>query len=326
MGDDRPARYVEKPADGGELIVYRASSLGGCPRAFVALAQGMIPEPWPADFQVYLDEGTAFEDPIRQRALEKWPVGRDVQFVDQVELNLEVMDGIVVRSHVDDVAYLSADDHHMAFLREYKKFRKSSWERFLQQKVEIHANYPWQVSAMMHALRQQGYETSCEFIGGKVDNGHLVDLERFHYLAPPLPMRAIIKKIAGIELLIEQGYDPSEVPCTNQYPCGFYPLHDEKPEVEEVVLSDPQHLALFAEWQRAHSVHTTAKRMLSTAEADKKKAHAALVAVSGGAKKVSDGTTTLTRVTFDTEARTVEYKASTTDYFKAPKAEKGPKT
>lgn len=325
MGDDRPARYAEKQPDGGELIVYRASGLGGCPRAFVALAQGMIPEPWPADFQVYLDEGTAFEDPIRQRALEKWPVGRDVQFTDQVELNLHVMDGIVVRSHVDDLAIEGTSDGTIAWLREYKKLRISGWPRFLTQKVEIHHNYPWQVSAMMHALKQDGNTAVCEFIGGKVDKGELVDLERFVYQDPPLPLKAIIKKIAGIELLIEQGYDPSEVTCTNQYPCGFYKLHDEKPEVEKVELKDAAHLAVFTEWQRAASVVKTAKAMLADGETKKKAAHEALVAITGKAKKVSNGTVTLTRVTFDTEEQVITRKAFTTDYFKQP-TEKGPMT
>lgn len=278
--------------------------------------------PWPEDFQAILDEGTAFEDPIRQRALEKWPVDSDVQFIDQVELNLVVMEGIVVRSHVDDVAVLG----DVAYLREYKKFRKSGWQRFLDQKIEIHANYPWQVSAMMHALAQQGCQVSCEFIGGKVDTGELVDLERFMYVDPPLPMKAIIRKIAGIELLIEEGSDPSEVACTNLYPCGFFKLHDEKPEVECVTLTDPDQVAVFTEWETHASVVKTAKTMLEAAEAKKKAAHEKLVRLMGDAKKVSNGKVTLTRVRADYPEKTITRAAYTTDYLKAPttpKVEKG---
>lgn len=320
--DKRGNRYVE--ADG--TIVYRASSLGGCPRAFVALAQGMVPMPWPEDFQEILDEGTEYEDVIRERALEKWPK-HPLAFGAQVELNLKVMEGIIVRSHVDDLAFDVTADESIAYLREYKKFRKSGWQRFLDQKIEVHANYPWQVSAMMHALRADGYTVECEFIGGRLDKtlkdeDKITDLERFLYPDPPLPLKAIIKKIAGIELLIEQGYDPSEVPCTNLYPCGFFKLHDEKPPEEVVELSNPEHLAAFAEWETQASVVKTAKTMLEAAEAKKKAAHEKLVQLMGNAKKVSNGKVTLTRVRAEYPEKTITRAAYVTDYLKAPNQRK----
>lgn len=319
MGDDRPARYID-PDTGN--IVYRASGLGGCPRAFVALARGMVPAPWPADFQEILDEGTEYEDVIRKRAQEKWWPSSRAEFADQVELDLPVMDGIIVRAHCDDLAIYGRD----ATLREYKKFRKSGWQRFLDQKVEVHANYPWQVSAMMHALIKQDYNVVCEFIGGRLDktladDDKITDLERFTYYNPPLPMKAIIRKIAGIELLIEEGMDPSEVACTNLYPCGFFKLHD-TPEVECITLTDPAHLALFTEWERAALVQKSVKSTLEDADKRKKAAHEALVALMGDAKKVTDGKTTLTRVRFETPEKTITRAASVTDYLKAPSAKK----
>ena len=39
-GDNRPSRYMETDEDGEPVAVYRASALGGCLRAFVAMAHG----------------------------------------------------------------------------------------------------------------------------------------------------------------------------------------------------------------------------------------------------------------------------------------------
>lgn len=310
MGDDRPARYVE--ADG--KIVYRASSLGACDRALVALARGMKPAPHPQWFQEVLDEGNKYEDTIRQMWAEKMPLDKPMVFVDQVELELTVLPGIVIRSHVDDVA----TNGELAYLREYKKFRDSTWPKFMSQGVECGANYPWQVSAMWHALVQDGYEVECDFVAGHLVDDEIIEVEGKHLLSPPLPLKAIIKKIARVERLIDEGFDPMEVDCIKSYPCGFWKLHDEdeSPAVTTYQLQSDAEIAAWTEWHAAKQILDMAAEMTKAAEKRKKAAFATLVTAAGDAKKIEHDGAVLTRVTSTTPEKTITRAGYTSDYFK----------
>lgn len=225
QGDDGRggARYV----DDDEMVVYRASALGRCERALVAAAQGEEAQPWPDWFQTVLDEGREKEELILQLFEEEY--NRAVADQQRV-VDLTVMRGVVVRGHIDGLTYEGVRPQ----LVEVKKFRESTWDDFLRQGVEVHQGYPWQVSAYMHAL---GIE-DCALVGGRLDEiGEITEVEVKWLTAPPLPLKAIVKRVRELERIIGAGFSATEVRCEEaDYPCPYYHLHDEKEEAEFVVL------------------------------------------------------------------------------------------
>lgn len=221
MSDNRPARYMELDDAGNETVIYRASSVGGCEKAMLAAARGYDKRDHPDWFQEVLDEGSRMEEHI----IAKWDfeTGRPtVNQQKQIELYVGEIDGrnVIIRGHID-----GEDDHENPALREYKKFRPSTWDKFIRQGVECGANYPWQVAIYMHG---GGYDL-CQFVGGKYnpDTDSIDEVEAHAITNPPIPMKAIRTKIARVERMINQGYDPMDdgVECTLTYPCGYFYLH-----------------------------------------------------------------------------------------------------
>lgn len=309
MSDDRPIRYVDK--DG--TVVYRASALGGCDRAFVACAKNMHALPWPDDFQAILDEGTRMEPVIR----EMWDAHTGMPTKgDQAEYDLRISEGVVVRCHIDG----STGD---GTLREFKKFRDSTWPEFLRKGVEIHQNYPWQVAVCMWA----GDFDTCEVVGGHYDKetDTITEVEYVFLNNPPIPLKAIRDKVKRIEKLIADGFDPREVDCTNAYPCPYVKVHDEKVE------PDAFELPTEGEWAETQAMlvsqfaveASNVKRLREQLDvAEKHKAEAAdglramveeLGADAVAAKKLMNADYVVTRVRKTTEAHM--RKESTTDYF-----------
>lgn len=270
MGDDRPPRYTETAADGTEKVVYRASSLGMCDKMFVALANWYEPMEKPAWYQEILDEGTNSEDAIDYM----WMNETGINTINsQMELELEVMDGVVVRCHIDGETELETESGGRV-LREYKKFRPSTWPKFLRQGVEVGKTYPMQVSVMMHA---GGYET-CEFVGGQyipeetdettgiVTPAHIESVEGKVLLSPPVPLLAIKKRVAKLEEMINSGQQPQDVPCnTKMYPCPVYYLHE--PGSDEAVQGDVEYKELEgdATWKLIRDEYQTITEAVSQA-------------------------------------------------------------
>lgn len=241
-GDDRPIRYVETASDGTPTrIVYRASSLGGCERAMIATARGLPKQPHPEWFADVLEEGNTAEPIISAM----WDESSGVATVrQQEELELWVMDidlvhggqtlevPVVIRAHIDGRADRIADHldpYCVPELREYKKFRTSTWPNFIRQGCEINIFYPWQLAAMMHAIKEaEGDYPLVEMVAGRWEDDTVQEISVHYIDNPPIPLKAIKKKIARIERLLAEGYDPTdpEVVCTeNQFPCGHWRIH-----------------------------------------------------------------------------------------------------
>lgn len=325
MGDNRPARYVEN-----DRVIYRASSLGMCQRALVATSQKYTAEPHPDWFRNILDQGTAFEQRIRE-AYEAVHGDDVVDDQREVELDLGEMFGreIVVRGHIDGVA----NGEHALF--EAKKFRDSTWDNFVRQGIEVNVNYPWQVSVYMHALNLD----ICHFTGGHVveieepDDSTITDADGRHWRLeeilvkvvpnPPFSLKVIRNRIMEIEKLIDTGFDAKEVECNrSMYPCPYIKLHDydedawEWKDAEQAELADAWMLSFAAVDDQVRQ----ARAALEAAE-DKKRTIVAgireLIAESGyqaeAAKKLigSDYTLSHVRKTIPAHSR----KESVQDYF-----------
>lgn len=326
MGDDRPTRYVEHWEESGEeVVVYRASGVGGCVRAMVAAARGVPAQAHQQWFQDVLDEGTRMESAIADMWGEKTGVF-DHESQPEVELEVGVIDGrrVIVRGHMDG---RTADR-----IREYKKFRPSTWGAFVTNGVEVNKNYPWQVSVYMHATG-----LPCDFVGGEYipptnmnlmpDGPVVMSPERIasvhghHYTTAPIPLKDIKIKIAKVERLVNEGYGADEVECSGGYPCPYWFLHDkvEKPEIE----LDAWWAEKLLQWDEAILEIAKAKDHVKKLEGNKKSlgnaiterlVKAGLSAGEGGSFKVGDYTVTRVKSTVAERVQTV--KSYELDYVK----------
>lgn len=287
--DNHPIRYLE-----GDTVIYRASSIGACERALVASARRALPQPHPAWFQEVLDEGTLNESVIS----DMWDLETGIPTVDQQrEFNLLIgeIDGrdVYVRSHIDGMN--GADP---TSIREYKKFRDSTWPNFLQQGVEVGANYPWQVSVAMHALTAElmvhgKADVACEFVGGHYEllNGGgtpddstpairaITQVECKYIASPPIPLVAIRKKIARVERLINTGFDIMETPCDGKtYPCPYWKYHDPKDELDTRILKfDGEWGELLIRYQAERQLTSDARKVMDSHDTTAKELRARII-------------------------------------------------
>lgn len=252
--DNRPVRYIERDEDGNETVVYRASGgLTWCDRAIVALANGVPGAAPPEWLQMVFTEGVLAEGDIA--AMHEEQTGLTL-VNDQLEVELEMgeINGrrVIIRGHIDG----EAETPEGLIGREFKKLRPSMWDEFVRKGVEIRPEYPWQVSVYWYARNW----VECEFVGGKLigyqcdkdtnrihdkpngpdDDGSecvpecklrmpvIGELHTTRLTAPPIPLKAIRKRVVHLERLIAEGRAPLDVECSrHMYPCPYFALHDE---------------------------------------------------------------------------------------------------
>lgn len=219
--EQKPARWVDN--DG--IVHYRASSLGMCDRVFVAIAQGMTPHAHPEWFQEVLDEGTRMEDEI----VRQFNAEHDTEIFDsQRKVRLEIMDGVVIDGTIDGLV----PSPTIPSLMDAKKFRDSTWGKWLRNGVECNANYPMQMSIYMHALSDEyDGDVGLFMVGGHfdVDTDTITEIHTHAYIDPMVNRLAIRKRVAALEKLIVGGAMVTDVACpaTPMYPCPFFYLHDD---------------------------------------------------------------------------------------------------
>lgn len=243
MGIDTPPRYEE---DG--IVYYRASALGMCDRIFAAMTQGYEPMSKPEWFQTVLDEGTRMETKIRDKFIED--TGLTV-IEDQREVRIEILDDVFIVGHIDG---LTEDEEVPDNVWEGKKFRPSTWEKFLRSGVECLPYYPIQSAIYMHALREEfDSDVGLHFTGGlyNEDKDTIDEVYTHHYIDPPVPLLAIKKRVAKLEAIINDGIHVMDVKCAKpaMYPCPFYFLHDADDTVEPATRPGDDVIApLIREW------------------------------------------------------------------------------
>ena len=241
-GDSRPIRYVEQligqerdevARDWGEgiteRVVYRASGLANCDRAFVAAAQGVNQEPPPADMLRVFNEGHEAEPQIRSM-FEQMAGVEVVGVQDAFELPMGVFEGrlVVIRGHVDGWFEAGETATLERVLFEAKKFRASTWGDWQARGVEVHKNYPMQVSACMYGVGAQAIAMVGGLWGGDKDKERVTEIYPKNYIDPPVSYKGLWTRISHLEKLIANTGTVFEVACCVplDYPCGYYKIHD----------------------------------------------------------------------------------------------------
>lgn len=239
MADDRGITYLE---DG--KVIYRASSLGRCPRQLVLSRQSYDPLPYPQPVLTAFSEGNAWEPAmIAHLRANNWAIKAD-----QPTIEWEVLPGIVIRGHLDGVGWhiikLPKQDRGLDFLDYQDQWQaKGAHRRSQKVGLEVKAlskdnyagelkNFPayeWQVSCYMHG-------TGLPFVMVLVDkaNSNPESITyKFHYISEPLiPKATIIRRILDVEKHVRNETLPDCQP--DNFFCPYTPYHDEKPEPELV--------------------------------------------------------------------------------------------
>lgn len=328
MGDDRPIRYIED-----DKVIYRASALGTCERAFIACATKTPAAPMPEWFRGVLDEGTRAEPIIS--GLWELQTGQPT-VCQQAEFDLRIGKigdrEVFVRCHIDGAAGTSSFKNLQLTppktLREYKKFRDSTWPDFLRQGVECGVNYPWQVAVCMLA----GDFDECEFVGGhwSIPEGEteptITEVQHHLLTAPPVNFKAIRDRVKRIERLITAGFDAREVDCNKaMYPCPYFKVHDEDDKVTWSLPTEGEDAevgkVLVSTFAMAASNVNRITKELEKAKAEKQKADKALREMlehfgpeAVAADRLLSDEYQLLHVTGEVEERTA--KGYSLDYYK----------
>lgn len=233
MSDDRDSVYVE---DG--VVVYRASAVGGCGEALLAMRSGQTAMMPPAWFQEKLDEGTEWEAYIVGAALAEWD-GELISSQDEIELALTP--NLIIRGHTDGRAtgrrYLDDDLYEKIEVGiEAKKLGPSlfkKWQAGLESFWSACPYYRDQLTLYMHA-------TGLPFVYavGEWDPDKL-EVVRVHtklITTPPGDINQIKAKVLSVEARYLQG---EQMECSGgMYPCPVFYLHEEeqREEVDDLAL------------------------------------------------------------------------------------------
>jgi exonuclease VII small subunit len=228
MSDDRAPVYVE---DG--KVIYRASSVGMCDSALIAIRQGATPMMPPEWLLEKMQEGTDNEALIVEGARAFLHQGEVVSSQDEFEILVYVKsDGtkVVVRGHTDGMLFGSADvpfisgksklDYYGVEAKKLGPALYGKWERSTEYFFKEMPYYRDQLTLYMEAM---GYEFL--YAVGKWDpeekRVEKVDVRRI--TAPPSDINVIKAKIIKVEAMAETGVMP--VCEGTMYPCPVYYLH-----------------------------------------------------------------------------------------------------
>lgn len=220
MPDNRPSVYVDY--DDGGKVIYRASSLGMCVRALVAIAHGGYEEALGKDRADLLDrtsiEGEFHEGAVRAKLEHQgWKIHSTQDVVE-----IPVIKGVVIRGHTDGIVSSSSDEPSL--LLEVKSMSNKRFDRWIKTGFEGFLKYAYQISAYMQATpdldviyiakrREDGFENRQIIKAGE----------------PPIAWSVIKKKVLAVEGFRRKGrgFPDCDVPPSEQFWCPFFYLHDE---------------------------------------------------------------------------------------------------
>lgn len=276
QGDDRPPVYVEyQPAADLDLVVYRASALGQCSSSLLEFRYGdNIPSPHPQWLLDRFTAGKRNESVILQKFYDpKW--GRPWKSMGggQLEVELPVGEGIVVRGHLDDVCQrVPAINDTVTSpvgekrVVEAKKFGPSYMKDWNERGLSAFPLYEFQLSIYMWATGMPAV-----FVVGESqpdpdhpDDRSMDKVEKIHVLMvdePPVSMGAIKLKVAKIEAMYQQGKRFEK--CDREmYPCQwYYLLHDVEPAADVKVVEDVELDVAASLYRRGLDLEAEGKRL-----------------------------------------------------------------
>lgn len=240
MEDNRPSVYQE---DSG-LVVYRASALGQCSASLLEYRMGENePMPHPQWLLDRFESGKRNESVILNLLYDpKWGHPWKSMGGGQLEVELPVGEGVIVRGHLDDMAIrIGALSDRIntpvgeVRVVEAKKFGPSYWDTWQTKGLAGFPLYEFQLSIYMHATGKKALFVVGQSEADEKDpENRAADVVKRIVVKevdePPVSLGQIKLKVARIEAQYQQGkrFDECDI---RQYPCPWYHLlHEAEPE------------------------------------------------------------------------------------------------
>lgn len=214
-------------------VFYRASSLGSCEVALIALRMGMEAMPPPKSMLPRFADGHLHEASILQRVadLENLRYYRLQPERDQDQLCWEVGEvkraagaySVFVQGSIDGLAEHPA---HGPIVVDAKALSQSSWESWVSGQFKAWPHYAWQLSAYAYALG----DLAVGEVAGKplpilmaVKNKNTGEVRGWVYPEPPITRSQILAKLLKVEMRAASGLLPF---CADQqWMCPTWYLH-----------------------------------------------------------------------------------------------------
>lgn len=244
---DKPMVYEESDGAGGERVVYRASSLGGCMGALVRTRMGMTPDLPPDLMLERYQEGIDWEGGVIAQGLgDEWAqltdgiklstFGKIVEVEGRLQVEVELAwSNKVVRCHPDAIAIHRQSGKiavvEAKFLGE-SMFAEKSLAASFEGPKGLGDMYAWQVAVEMLATGlPMLYLIGKKKIEGDGEDRKVVGVEEvIPYLwevgEEPWGLKDVKARVLAVEGYAARGEVPA-CPLPFMYPCGFWRDHDE---------------------------------------------------------------------------------------------------
>lgn len=233
----------------GDVRVYRASSLGQCESALIAMALGWKGK-MPESLTARLDEGTAAEPVILKAAREAAGL-RAVTYpeiaalkaeglvagynpeLQQIQVRINVGKGAVIAGHLDGIAV----DEDERYTEEAKALGPDLYKKWKKEGIRGFPGYARQVSVGMIATGMP-----CRFSVGRKGAGGVVapeDVETVLIEQPPVSKAELLALVMRCEKWAKSGEVPACVKV--QWPCLVFDheCHPNEEQVERELVTDP---------------------------------------------------------------------------------------
>ena len=229
MADNRPNVYEENG-----VMVYRASSIGMCVRALVALGRDNYEEAMGKERVDLLkrsaEEGDLHEEGVRQKLIrEGWKV---LSTQDVVEI--PIIKGVIIRGHTDGVLLPPAGQPLHETLLEVKSMSNKVFDRWIKQGFDGFLKYAYQISTYMQAHPNR----DVLYVAKRREDG-LEDRRIIPANAPPVNFKVIRQKILTAESHRRKrsSFPACDVSKQDQWWCPLWYLHDEAEEEDIAEMS-----------------------------------------------------------------------------------------
>lgn len=233
-----------------DQVVYRAGSLGGCLKALVACRQDfMVIDRVPDVLKDRFQQGHEAEDIVFARMRKDYHIQQR-----QREVTLVVSSKISVVGHIDAGYARLFEDRGYPCIVEVKSHNTEEYEKDLRD-LTLWERYSWQISTYMEATGR-----SCLVVRYNIDTG---EMKTELVVQPPHSAKEIRQRVLLIEHLATK--DISEVPCTPQFPCPVFYLHEVIEEDYEDLTDDLLLNDLCTEYKKASTEKTVVEGRRATA-------------------------------------------------------------
>lgn len=234
------------------LISYRASALGGCPRALYAARMGYDAKSTPKQMQLVFDRGHEIENITKQILRQHYNIDllRDQE---EVTLTIGTVNGkrVVVVGHIDGYTVETG-------INEIKGFGEDFLRKYVEQGVSAFPRYKYQIACYCYAMDEPRWRYIVYDKDSDSDEFSADRLLIASFNTPPMPLHEIVERV----LYIEKAAKESAIPdCTNEYPCPYFYLHDEESKGELTTLAIKLATTYNSLGQRAKSLKEAQKRI-----------------------------------------------------------------